>query len=79
MTADLVSDRVLNRTLLDRQHLLSRSTLPVARMCERLIGLQAQDVSPPFIGLWSRTADFDPEAVSTALTDRSLVRITLMR
>ncbi|RDI66526.1 winged helix DNA-binding domain-containing protein [Nocardia pseudobrasiliensis] len=79
MTADLVPDRVLNRTLLDRQHLLRRSTLPVARMCEHLIGLQAQDVPPPFIGLWSRTVDFDPETVSTALTERTLVRITLMR
>ncbi|WP_336084290.1 winged helix DNA-binding domain-containing protein [Nocardia sp. SSK8] len=74
-----LSNRVLNRTLLARQHLLERSTLSPGRMCEHLIGLQAQDVPPPFIGLWSRVTDFDPATVSTGLADRSLVRITLMR
>ncbi len=74
-----LSNRVLNRTLLARQHLLERSTLTVPRMCEHLIGLQAQDVPPPFVGLWSRIQDFDPAAVSAGLEDRSLVRITLMR
>ncbi|WP_067673418.1 winged helix DNA-binding domain-containing protein [Nocardia miyunensis] len=74
-----LSDRVLNRTLLARQHLLARSALSVADMCAHLVGLQAQDVPPPFIGLWSRTVDFDPEAVSAGLRDRSLARITVMR
>ncbi|MFD3743726.1 winged helix DNA-binding domain-containing protein [Nocardia sp. NPDC058633] len=74
-----LSNRTLNRTLLARQHLLERSTLTAARMCEHLVGLQAQDVAPPFVGLWSRIADFDPATVSTGLDDRSLVRITLMR
>lgn len=75
----LVSNRVLNRTLLARQHLLERSTLTTSQMCDHLVGLQAQDVPPPFVGLWSRIADFDPATVSTGLEDRSLVRITLMR
>ncbi|MEV6277697.1 winged helix DNA-binding domain-containing protein [Nocardia sp. NPDC051832] len=74
-----LSNRVLNRTLLARQHLLERSTLTAHQMCEHLVGLQAQDVPPPFVGLWSRIADFDPATVSDALDDRSLVRITLMR
>ncbi|MEV0296746.1 winged helix DNA-binding domain-containing protein [Nocardia sp. NPDC050710] len=74
-----LSNRVLNRTLLARQHLLERSALTVPEMCDHLIGLQAQDVPPPFIGLWSRIADFDPMTVSDGLDDRSLVRITLMR
>ncbi len=74
-----LSNRVLNRTLLARQHLLRRSELTAAQLCEHLVGLQAQDVPPPFIGLWSRIADFDPAAVSSGLEDRSLVRITLMR
>ncbi|MFE3546788.1 winged helix DNA-binding domain-containing protein [Nocardia sp. NPDC059177] len=74
-----LSTRTLNRTLLARQHLLERSTLTTAQMCDHLIGLQAQDVPPPFIGLWSRIADFDPATVSAGLEDRSLVRITLMR
>ncbi|GAB3210212.1 winged helix DNA-binding domain-containing protein [Nocardia tengchongensis] len=74
-----LSNRVLNRTLLQRQHLLERSTLGVHDLCDHLIGLQAQDMLPPFVALWSRAADFDPAAVSKALDDRSLVRITLMR
>jgi len=74
-----LSDRVLNRTLLARQHLLRRSSVPVPQLCEHLVGLQAQDVTPPYIGLWSRISDFDPAAISAGLENRSLVRITLMR
>jgi hypothetical protein len=74
-----LSNRVLNRTLLARQHLLERSRLSVHEMCAHLVGLQAQDSPPPFVGLWSRVAAFDPATVSDALEDRSLVRITLMR
>ncbi|MCX4097842.1 winged helix DNA-binding domain-containing protein [Nocardia sp. alder85J] len=74
-----LTDRVLNRTLLQRQHLLHRSGLSVPEMCDHLVGLQAQDVTPPFIGLFGRIAGFDPAAVSRGLTERSLVRITLMR
>ncbi|WP_256668096.1 DNA glycosylase AlkZ-like family protein [Nocardia cyriacigeorgica] len=71
--------RTLNRTLLARQHLLERADLAVPEMCDHLVGLQAQDVVPPFVALWSRIADFDPAVVSAGLLDRSLVRITLMR
>ncbi|MGK8520689.1 winged helix DNA-binding domain-containing protein [Nocardia asteroides] len=74
-----LSNRVLNRTLLARQHLLERSRLGVHAVCDHLVGLQAQDSLPPFVGLWSRVAAFDPATVSEALEDRSLVRITLMR
>ncbi|MFX0576195.1 winged helix DNA-binding domain-containing protein [Nocardia nepalensis] len=74
-----LANRVLNRTLLARQHLLERSALSVGEMCEHLVGLQAQDSPPPFVGLWSRIVDFDPATVSAGLEDRSLVRITLMR
>lgn len=74
-----LSNRTLNRTLLARQHLLERSTLTTAQMCDHLVGLQAQDVPPPFVALWSRIRDFGPETVTAGLEDRSLVRITLMR
>ncbi|QLY32370.1 winged helix DNA-binding domain-containing protein [Nocardia huaxiensis] len=74
-----LSNRVLNRTLLARQHLLERSDLSAAELCDHLIGLQAQDMLPPFVALWSRVRDFDPAVVSAGLEDRSLVRITLMR
>lgn len=74
-----LTTRTLNRTLLARQHLLERANLSVPEMCDHLVGLQAQDVPPPFVALWSRLADFDPATVSAGLLDRSLVRITLMR
>lgn len=74
-----LSRQVLNRTLLARQHLLARATLTAPQLCAQLVGLQAQDMLPPFVALWSRTTDFDPATVSAALDDRSLVRITLMR
>ncbi len=74
-----LTTRVLNRTLLARQHLLERADLSAPEMCDHLVGLQAQDVPPPFVALWSRLADFDPATVSAGLLDRSLVRITLMR
>ena len=48
-------------------------------MVEHLIGLQAQDVLPPYLSLWSRLVDFDPVEVSDALADRRVVRILLMR
>ncbi|MFE6860485.1 winged helix DNA-binding domain-containing protein [Nocardia sp. NPDC057668] len=74
-----LSTRVLNRTLLARQHLLERAPLTAPQLCDHLVGLQAQDTLPPFLALWSRTADFDPATVTAGLEDRSLVRITLMR
>ncbi|RMI30945.1 winged helix DNA-binding domain-containing protein [Nocardia stercoris] len=74
-----LSDRILNRTLLDRHHLLERMRFDAARICDELVGLQAQDTMPPFVGLWSRTVDFDPTQLDRALHERSLVRITVMR
>jgi len=75
----VVTRRVLNRTLLQRQHLLRRSAMPALDMVEHLVGLQAQDVLPPYLALWSRVEDFDPAQVSHALTDRRAVRVLLMR
>ena len=48
-------------------------------MTEHLVGLQAQDVLPPYLSLWSRIRDFEPAAISEALADRSAVRVLLMR
>ena len=77
--ATVLSNRVLNRTLLHRQQLLGRAAVSTEQMCTHLVGLQAQEMRPPFIGLWSRIADFDPATVDAGLDDRRLVRITLMR
>jgi hypothetical protein len=75
----VLSDRVLNRTLLQRQHLLERARIAPLAMVEHLLGLQAQDVLPPYLSLAARLADPDPHTLSDALDDRRAVRLLLMR
>ena len=74
-----LSAQALNRTLLDRQHLLSRSPSTVPAMVEHLVGLQAQDTLPPYVGLAARLEAFDPQEITRGLEDRSLVRLLTMR
>jgi hypothetical protein len=74
-----LTHRQLNRTLLDRQHLLRRTTLQPHQVVEHLVGVQAQDPLPPYLGLAARIEGFDPYAVSAALEDRSLVRLLTLR
>jgi hypothetical protein len=85
---EMLSQRALNRALLSRQLLLDRVDLPdeagrrramVIEAIEHLIGLQAQAPFPPYYGLWSRLGGFRPEDLAALLTDRSVVRIALMR
>jgi hypothetical protein len=74
-----LSARTLNRTLLARQHLLERTESSVPAMVEHLVGLQAQDNLPPYLGLAARLETFDPYDVTRGLEDRSLVRLLTMR
>ena len=46
---------------------------------EHLVGLQAQEIMPMYIGLWSRIEGFDPNELGRLLLDREVVRIWLMR
>ena len=48
-------------------------------MVDHLVGLQAQENLPPYLSLAARLDDFDPYAVTRALEERSLVRLTEMR
>ncbi|GGU38328.1 winged helix DNA-binding domain-containing protein [Nocardioides albus] len=75
----ILTERQLNRTLLLRQHLLSRTTLTPAEMIEHLVGLQAQDQLPPFIALAARLESCDPYAVSAQLESSALVRLSSLR
>jgi hypothetical protein len=59
--------------------LLERAAIPAVGAVERLGGMQAQEPKPPFIGLWSRLAGFDRDALRQALHDRRLVRATYLR
>lgn len=71
--------RRLNRASLDRQLLLERADLSAHTAVHRLAGMQAQAPKAPYVGLLSRLADFRPDELATALTDRTLVRTTLLR
>lgn len=76
---DVLSKRVLNRTLLRRQLLLDRAAMPAEAAVERLVGMQAQAPDPPYIGLWTRLRDFELDQLSEAMIERRVVRIALQR
>lgn len=75
----LISLRELNRATLARQLLLERADITPVAAVERLIGMQAQEARPPFIGIWSRLQDGRREEMTRAIDERLLVRATLMR
>ncbi|MFC5185534.1 winged helix DNA-binding domain-containing protein [Actinomadura harenae] len=75
----VLNRRALNRAALARQHLLDRSGASVEEAVAHLCGLQAQEPQAPFVGLWSRLADFRPGQLDDALTGRTVVRTHLMR
>lgn len=79
MTERVLSRRVLNRTLLARQLLLERAKLPIPEAVEQIAGLQTQYAPSGYVGLWTRLAGFERDALTRALEDRSVVQATLMR
>ncbi|MGJ5831544.1 winged helix DNA-binding domain-containing protein [Streptomyces ossamyceticus] len=81
-TAPLLGARALNRSTLARQLLLRRTPvaeLPVNGAVEHLLGLQAQNVKPPYYALAARLEGFAPEQLSTLMAERAVVRIVTMR
>ncbi|MGW0986944.1 winged helix DNA-binding domain-containing protein [Streptomyces sp. NPDC002486] len=78
-TAPLLGARALNRATLDRQLLLRPARLSVAAAVEHLLGLQAQNVRPPYYALAARLDGFAPEALSRLMAGREVVRIVTMR
>jgi hypothetical protein len=75
----VLTTRQLSRATLERQLLLERVEIPVLDAVEALIGLQGQDPKPPYYGLATRLADFDPLELSDLLENRQVVRMTAMR
>jgi hypothetical protein len=77
--APVLGVRALNRATLDRQLLLRRSALSAKDAVAHLLGLQAQNVKPPYYALAARLEGFAPEDLSRLMADREVVRIVTMR
>src|SRR3954454_3373383 len=69
----------MNRATLARQLLLERRPLDAYEAIERLAGLQAQDVPPPYIALWSRLEGVDRDELTELALTKRVVRASLMR
>lgn len=76
---ETLSLRRLNRALLARQLLLARQPIGAAEAIARVGGLQAQATVPPFVGLWTRLADFQEAELQQLIDTRAVVRATMMR
>lgn len=81
-TLPVLGPRALNRATLDRQLLLSR--VPEDRMTakaavEHLVGLQAQNVKPPYYALAARLHDFHPRELSALMESREVARMVTLR
>ncbi|MFI1922116.1 winged helix DNA-binding domain-containing protein [Streptomyces sp. NPDC020377] len=71
--------RALNRATLERQLLLRPASMSAGAAVEHLLGLQAQNVKPPYYALAARLDGFVPEELSTLMAGREVVRIVSMR
>ncbi|MFI8278347.1 winged helix DNA-binding domain-containing protein [Streptomyces sp. NPDC085929] len=79
-TAHPVLDtRSLNRATLARQLLLSRAALSAQDVVAHLLGLQAQNVKPPYFQLHARLAGFRPAELAELMESRQVVRMVTMR
>ncbi|MDX2543439.1 winged helix DNA-binding domain-containing protein [Streptomyces sp. WI04-05B] len=77
--APVLGPRALNRATLARQLLLTRSPMSAKDALTHLLGLQAQNVKPPYYALAARLDGFVPEDLSRLMADREAVRIVTMR
>jgi hypothetical protein len=79
MAERILSLREINRATLARQLLLDRATLPPTTAVERLVGMQAQLASAPYVGLWTRLKDFQRSDLASAIENREIIKATMMR
>lgn len=76
---DRLSGLCLNRTLLQRQHLLSPTSESVQATVQSLIALQAQDPQAPHFALWSRIDGYSPHDLDASLNSGEVVRMATFR
>lgn len=79
MTERVLTLRELNRALLARQLLLEPARTPMPRALEQVGGLQTQYAPSGYVGLWTRLARFERDALTRALERRTVIQATLMR
>jgi hypothetical protein len=75
----VVTLRELNRATLARQLLLERKRLSPPAVIERLVGMQAQWPSAPYVGIWTRTTSFRRAALERELASGAVVKANVMR
>ncbi|NXY93745.1 winged helix DNA-binding domain-containing protein [Streptomyces sp. BR123] len=78
-THRVLDTRSLNRATLARQLLLSRAEMPALDAVAHLLGLQAQNVKPPYFQLHARLAGFRPDELAGLMESRRVVRMVTMR
>jgi hypothetical protein len=71
--------RELNRATLARQLLLERKRLAATAVIERLVGMQAQWPSAPYVGIWTRTTSFRRQTLQRAIQSGAVLKATVMR
>lgn len=75
----VLTARELNRATLARQLLLERRRLSPLRVIEQLVGMQAQWSPAPYVGIWTRTAEFRRDQLERLLRRGDVLRPTAMR
>ncbi|WP_077797568.1 winged helix DNA-binding domain-containing protein [Streptomyces sp. JHA26] len=78
-TAPVLGIRALNRATLARQLLLRRAPVSAEDAVAHLVGLQAQNVKPPYYALAARLDGFGPEDLSAPMAGRRVARIVTLR
>ncbi len=79
MAERVLTLRELNRATLARQLLLERKRLSPKTVIERLVGMQAQSPSAPYVGIWTRTTSFRRASLERELGRGDVVRATVIR
>ena len=79
MSERVLSERELNRALLQRQLLLERRRVGLPRAVELMGCVQSQYAPSTYVGLWSRVEGLNRDAVTRAIERCALVQATLMR